>query len=578
MAFAASRCSRLARPARGAGAAITPRAGARIQPARAVKEKEAATKSEAPEAFTDGPDVAPSTTEVPPRRRRRAAPGAAAAAPAAALALLPGAEARRRRAASPQVQQLLNTLVADTEIAEMELKMGSFQLKVRRSIDAPAPAPAPAVVAAPAPPAFAAAAAPVAYVSVDDRAVPEESVDEGMLPVTAPKVGVFRRGKYAAGKKVGKGNVANVGDTVKKGQTLGYVEQLGTFVELKAPQAGELASYKAEEGDPVEYGQVVVEIAPFFGGHIIGDSNARVVRAAVSDSDPPAPGAAPAGLGRRGLLLQLPSSALLAAGLGAWAAPPLGPGAPAASAAPAGPRALPPDAAAAVAKALAQVVTKPKAPVILRLAYHDAATYSAAAGDGGANASVRFELDRPENTGLKRGWRLIEQVADALKGTPGEGSVSYADLIALAGAHAVAVCGGPAIPVPVGRADAGGPDPPGRMASERAGVAALISNFADKGLGVTDLVALSGAHTLGGKGFGDPVTFDTAYYTALLAKPWLNAADPMAGMIGLPSDHALPDDPACAALIARYASDSAAFFADFAAAYAKLTALGAVWA
>lgn len=44
---------------------------------------------------------------------------------------------------------------------------------------------------------------------------------------------MFRRGKYAGGKKVGKGNVANVGDTVKKGQTLGYVEQLGTFVDVK---------------------------------------------------------------------------------------------------------------------------------------------------------------------------------------------------------------------------------------------------------------------------------------------------------------------------------------------------------
>lgn len=44
---------------------------------------------------------------------------------------------------------------------------------------------------------------------------------------------MFRRGRYAAGKKVGKGNVANEGDQVKKGQTLGYVEQLGTFVEIK---------------------------------------------------------------------------------------------------------------------------------------------------------------------------------------------------------------------------------------------------------------------------------------------------------------------------------------------------------
>ena len=79
----------------------------------------------------------------------------------------------------------------------------------------------------------------------------------------------------------------------------------------------------------------------------------------------------------------------------------------------------------------------------------------------------------------------------------------------------------------------------------------------------------------GSKGFGDPVTFDNAYYTALLAKPWANnAADPMAGMIGLPSDHALPDDAECAPIIAAYAADAGAFFADFAAAYAKMARLG----
>jgi biotin carboxyl carrier protein len=51
-----------------------------------------------------------------------------------------------------------------------------------------------------------------------------------------------------------------------------YVEQLGTFVEVKAPQAGEIAKFKVAEGEAVEYGQIVLELAPFFGGHIIGDS------------------------------------------------------------------------------------------------------------------------------------------------------------------------------------------------------------------------------------------------------------------------------------------------------------------
>eukprot|EP00775_Hariotina_reticulata_P011185 gene11185-11335_t len=107
--------------------------------------------------------------------------------------------------------------------------------------------------------------APAPYFSVDEASSAVESIDESLVPVQASKVGVFRRGRYAGGKKVGKGNVADVGAQVKKGQTLGYIEQLGTFVEVKAPEAGEIAAYNAEEGDPVEYQQVLVQIAPFFG-------------------------------------------------------------------------------------------------------------------------------------------------------------------------------------------------------------------------------------------------------------------------------------------------------------------------
>lgn len=79
---------------------------------------------------------------------------------------------------------------------------------------------------------------------------------------------------------------------------------------------------------------------------------------------------------------------------------------------------------------------------------------------------------------------------------------------------------------------------------------------------------------LGNKGFGDPVTFDNAYYTALLEKPWNDASNSMASMIGLPSDHILPEIEACVPAIQQYASDQAAFFDDFASAYNKLTSLG----
>jgi L-ascorbate peroxidase len=49
-------------------------------------------------------------------------------------------------------------------------------------------------------------------------------------------------------------------------------------------------------------------------------------------------------------------------------------------------------------------------------------------------------------------------------------------------------------------------------------------------------------------------------------------------LAGLPSDHALPDDPECLKFIQAYADDQQLFFKDFAAAYLQLTAMGAVWA
>lgn len=91
-----------------------------------------------------------------------------------------------------------------------------------------------------------------------------------------------------------------------------------------------------------------------------------------------------------------------------------------------------------------------QAPVLLRLVFHDAGTFLQAAGDGGANASVRLELSRPENKGLNRGWGVVEAIKKELQGTPAAW-LSYADIIALAGAHAVSSTGGPAMEVPVGR-------------------------------------------------------------------------------------------------------------------------------
>ena len=113
-------------------------------------------------------------------------------------------------------------------------------------------------------------AAPVALASIE--ASMDETVDESLIYVQSPKVGIFRRGKFAGGKRVGKEPAIKEGDQVKKGQALGFIEQLGSHFPVEAPQAGEVVKFLLEDGAAVSYQETCIEFSPFFGGHIIGDA------------------------------------------------------------------------------------------------------------------------------------------------------------------------------------------------------------------------------------------------------------------------------------------------------------------
>jgi biotin carboxyl carrier protein len=184
-------------------------------------------------------------------------------------------------------------MCGETDVAELEVRLGSFELRVVRAAgalpDSGGPAlrahevqvaPGAPTIPAPAPgTAFSSTASmdgayALATASLDGGAssLDEDDEDATTLLVGSPKVGILRRGRYVKGKRVGKALAVEEGTTMKKGQVLAYIEQLGTFAPVEAPQAGELIEFLVEDGDPVEFRQPVVEFAPFFGGHIIGDS------------------------------------------------------------------------------------------------------------------------------------------------------------------------------------------------------------------------------------------------------------------------------------------------------------------
>ncbi|CAH8360718.1 unnamed protein product [Eruca vesicaria subsp. sativa] len=221
-----------------------------------------------------------------------------------------------------------------------------------------------------------------------------------------------------------------------------------------------------------------------------------------------------------------------------------------------------------------RVVTKGKAAGVLRLVFHDAGTFELDDNIGGINGSIVYELERPENAGLKRSLKVLEKAkvkVDEIQ------PVSWADMIAVAGSEAVSMCGGPTIPVVIGRLDSMKPDPEDKLPPESLNASGLKQCFQRKGFSTQELVALSGAHTIGSKGFGDPFTFDNAYYKILLQKPWSSTTSKMTSMVGLPSDHALVDDDECLRWVKEYAEDQDKFFRDFTNAYIKLVNSGAKW-
>ncbi|KAB2024869.1 hypothetical protein ES319_D06G115300v1 [Gossypium barbadense] len=218
-----------------------------------------------------------------------------------------------------------------------------------------------------------------------------------------------------------------------------------------------------------------------------------------------------------------------------------------------------------------KVVTKGKAAGVLRLVFHDAGTYEMDENSGGMNGSIVYELERPENVGLKKSLKVLEKAKKEIEAIQ---SVSWADMIAVGGAEAVSICGGPKIPVTLDRLDSGEPDPEGKMPEESLDASGLKQCFRRKGFSTQELVALSGAHTLGSKGFGSPVAFDNSYFKILLEKPW-NSSAGMTSMIGLPSDRAIVEDDECLRWITKYADDQNMFFEDFKNAYMKLVNCGA---
>ncbi|MGB5247893.1 MAG: acetyl-CoA carboxylase biotin carboxyl carrier protein [Woeseia sp.] len=146
-----------------------------------------------------------------------------------------------------KVKKLIE-LLDESGIAEIEITEGEESVRISRySQNAPA-APAPVAMAPPPPQAPPPAAAAPAAAAV---AAPEETGYQ----VIAPMVGT-----YYSSSSPGADPFVKVGDRVNAGDVLCIIEAMKMMNQIESEVAGTIKSMRVDNGDPVEYGQVLFVI------------------------------------------------------------------------------------------------------------------------------------------------------------------------------------------------------------------------------------------------------------------------------------------------------------------------------
>ncbi|UVM49823.1 MULTISPECIES: acetyl-CoA carboxylase biotin carboxyl carrier protein [unclassified Pseudomonas] len=148
-----------------------------------------------------------------------------------------------------KVKKLIE-LLEESGIDELEIKEGEESVRISRHSKTPAqqyyaPAPMPAPVAAPV------AAAPVAAAA---PAAPAAPTLNGNV-ARSPMVGTFYRKSSPSSP-----SFVEVGQTVKKGDTLCIVEAMKMMNHIEAETSGVIESILVEDGQPVEYDQPLFTI------------------------------------------------------------------------------------------------------------------------------------------------------------------------------------------------------------------------------------------------------------------------------------------------------------------------------
>ncbi len=143
----------------------------------------------------------------------------------------------------------LAQLIAESDLAEMEVEKGDLRIKLVRHTT---PAGVPVVAAHHAP--VLVGTPPVQAATFAAEPTTEAAADHPGV-VKSPMVGtVYRRANPDSKAFV------DLGAAVKAGDKIFLIEAMKTFNEIVAPRSGTVSAILVEDGQPVEYGQPLLVI------------------------------------------------------------------------------------------------------------------------------------------------------------------------------------------------------------------------------------------------------------------------------------------------------------------------------
>jgi acetyl-CoA carboxylase biotin carboxyl carrier protein len=144
-----------------------------------------------------------------------------------------------------EIKEMIN-LMNENDLAELEIERGDLKVRIKKKIQAPTQV------------TTSGAGVPVAKVqAVETQLAKEPSSQENLIQVKAPMVGTFYRAPSPDADPY-----VNEGKEISPGDVLCIIEAMKLMNEIKSEVKGKIRQILVENGDPVEFGQVLFLVEP----------------------------------------------------------------------------------------------------------------------------------------------------------------------------------------------------------------------------------------------------------------------------------------------------------------------------